>query len=277
MRFILTFVAVFAVLIAAQGGARAQATPEESDTRRAAALESDARWAAAAKPAREMMDKAYEYFKAGDLAHAEEAARQVMRMGYVGGEARVLITKICLSQRRYQDALTLCEVYLKQTTNREEGLDLILGLCLLRLGRGEEARKLYWGETVRIVVFERNAVDMTRFLPSWDSARGAEANFLFALGILHAFGSNVAITDRDKEALSYLEAAAKLAPYNGVIAFYTAHTLRMLGRRAEALPYSRRAAVSGPARLRERAVAQLPLDEQAQYKKANGPSDTSRF
>lgn len=254
MKSLWTFVVTGAVLIGAQSGAVAQKQkwdPEE-----------DARFLERAKPAIEMMNKAFAYHKAGDMKNAEEAALQVLRMGYAGGPARIMLVKMYLDQHRYQEALTLCKGYLEEPTNHEERLDYLLGLCLIRSGRSNDARKLYSGSAVHISVFRRDTAQMAGYLPNWDSTRGAEANFLFALGILYAFE-----TGKDAEALSYFEEASTLAPHNGVIALYRAQTLQSQGRLPEALPYYRQAAKSGPDHLRERAIERLPREEQAQFRK----------
>lgn len=152
------------------------------------------------------------------------------------GAVRVL-GKVYLAQGRNQEAL---DCFLGSRRNAAvSGTDLDVALAYCRLGNLKMAQSWYSDQIVLEYVPEKQRDAFQKSLPGVASLRSLEASILYAQGSDHAMTADYA------QAFKHFEAALKLAPQNGLIAYCTGEALYNLNRRAEAMPYYRIAAQNG--------------------------------
>ena len=143
-----------------------------------------------------------------------------------------LLGDVRLRQGRYADALQYYQLASKHSAR--SGEELNIALCFVRLGNDEMARQFYSDQTLL-----RYSSISLRELPGTNNHQALEASILLAHG-LEGY-----LTHQEQEALEDLDAAGKLAPHNGLIAYYAAQCLLRLKRSQDAVPYLQRAAKYG--------------------------------
>lgn len=231
--------------------------------RRFGPTERDPVWEAAFAEARRLEAEARAQFRSGNLAEAEQVAHRAWQtsLGLTGeGQAlptiALLLGDIRLRQGRYEDAL---RYYLPtgQSTWRS-GLNLDVALCYVRLGNYEAARRSYSDEAVLQYVPQDQRSEYHRSMPGMASPRALEASILFARG------NESAMSGSHAEAISDFEAAGKLAPTNGLVAYCAGTSLVYLNRPAEATPFFRRAAQYGRGRIAQDAATRVAAFSRSQ-------------
>jgi tetratricopeptide (TPR) repeat protein len=199
-------------------------------------------------PARKELYKGWALMKKGDFAGAETAARKCIDLTPdtekpLGG-AYFLIGDALMEKGDYQNALTS---YNRGSGNTwRAGQDLSTAICLVRLGRFDEARAAYSDEKI----LKYNLISKAD-LPGIANARALEASLLLARGLDRHF-SNL-----DLLALEDFKAVKRLAPNNPIAAYHSAKALESLGRRDEAIADYKIAAKSGKSEFAKDAISQI--------------------
>lgn len=212
--------------------------------------------------------KARELLRSGDVDGADRTALAALtatpaRYGGPGEPMyiiEVLLGDIRLRQCRYEEALR----HYLPARNRigRYALDLDAALCCVRLEDYKRARLLFSNEVLRAYFSGLDPAD----LPGTKTLRELEATILMARGA-DAFRSCY-----EEVALENFEAAARVAPHNGLAACWAAESLDWLGRPAEAVPYWRRAARYGRGEVARKAKKRL-----ASFKTSSSAGRTSRL
>lgn len=181
-------------------------------------------WAEGSAAGRAKLNAATQLLKNGQWEAAEKTALEAKALlpspgpyAFVLIQVNQVLAFIRIHAGRYQEALPLLEEIRPKGMNADPRSELMIALCYARLGQMDAARRCYAngnkGSQVLRIVFEGDAAQMARSLPSMASDRGVEANILFVLGFDLFYRSG------RQEMLRYLESAAKAASYNSVLAF----------------------------------------------------------
>lgn len=187
-------------------------------------------------PSLAALDQGRERLRQGDARGALALARRaddLLPEGYLGrGFAAILAGDAKMAMGDYAGALDA--YYESGRTSWSAGVGLNAALCLVRLGRLDEARSGYSDKMVLgFTVLSKGD------LPGTANARALEASLLLARGLDHYY------SDREAEALPDFEAAIRLAPGSVGAAYYQARALEQLGRTEEAKAVFDRVAKTG--------------------------------
>jgi tetratricopeptide (TPR) repeat protein len=178
-------------------------------------------------PSRLRVEQARTLFHARRYAEAEAACKQALAASPkfngqpFNPEARRLLAEIYLAQGRYPEASDCFSLVRRNTSDVR--LDLGLALAYCRAGKLDLARQCF-SEKRFLSRIDISPLD----LPGTRDQRSMEVSILFARG-LEAYE-----TGQHDEAIQEFTAAERLAPTNGMIAYFHAYSLRFRNRGEEA-------------------------------------------
>ena len=185
--------------------------------------------------------QAYELFKAGKLAEAEQACLKSIAIwednsGSEDLNGRRLLGEIYLKGAQNDKALDCFR--LAYPHGNDDKLKLSIALVFCRKGNYEQAKRFYTDGYMSRYTYGDKAIDPSN-LPATDNLTELHARVLLVRG----FEAN--LTSNLEEAIENLQAADKLVPKNPAVHFFWGETLKRLERYAEAIPHYQIAAARG--------------------------------
>ena len=228
-----------AKLLSVQSGS---ATAIQADQKALASYE------AITRPINVMEQQVRSLMRGGNTKEAEPlclraiAARQQIGDTVACAFDRNLLGEIYMKAGQYEQAINTYLPNYKYT--QDASMNLNVALACARLGNYTQAKRFYSDRAI----LQYSSIKLED-LPGTSNPQSLTASILFAQGL------NAFFTGQKQEALTNFEAAAKLAPPNGLIPYYSGMSLLHMGRQSEAAPYFRQAAKTVKGRLGEDARA----------------------
>lgn len=210
---------------------------------------------------KEAEDEARALLQKKQYAAAETACRRALTVSpkiqgrTLNPTAWHLLGQIYMEQNRYREALPFLSEAAHNTRSDEVNLDT--ALCHFGMGDLKKARQLY----SKLMMWQDSSIE-PEYLPGISTTKTLETSILFSRGYYTYLRS------QPEKALRNFTAATRLAPTNGMIAYFQGKCLKRLKRFPEALPCFTRAVAYGNSRIVRESTYQLSLWPDAERQKA---------